>query len=214
MNRHASFLAVFLLALCAAIPASADTAADDLARLKGIEANSRQLDAAARAGGKVAGFCANCHGEGGNSSKPDVPNLAGQHPRYLLEVMRQYAGGQRKNTEFKQRLIKVLSVDERVNLALFYSTQPVIHKQARDAALSRKGRELYAKNCVDCHEQTGHGTERYARVAGQQVDYMDASLKSYRDGKRNNASRGMVDSVHGMTDADIGALAAYIATMN
>lgn len=213
MTRHGLFLAAVLLSIVAGAPARAEPA-DDVAKLKSMEGNAKRLEAAAHAGAKVASFCANCHGDGGNSSKPDVPNLAGQHPRYLLDVMRQYAGGQRKNTEFKQRLIKVLSVDERVNLALFYSSQPVIHKQARDLALARKGKDLYAKNCADCHEESGRGTDKYARVAGQQVDYMNASLKSYRDGKRPNASRGMVESVMGMSDADIAALAAYIATMD
>lgn len=213
MAKVALPTAVLLLAMAAALPSRAEPA-DDFARLKAVEANIRQSETAARAGSKVATFCANCHGEGGNSSKPEVPNLAGQHPRYLLDVMHQYADGKRKNTEFKQRLVKALSVDERVNLALFYSTQPVIHQQARDAALARKGKDLYAKNCADCHEDTGRGTEKYARVAGQQVAYMNESLKSYRDGKRTNASRGMVDSVRGMTDAEIGALSAYIATMD
>ena len=44
---------------------------------------------------KVAAFCANCHGEGGNSVKPDVPNLAGQNTAYLLDQVRQFSDGRR-----------------------------------------------------------------------------------------------------------------------
>jgi cytochrome c553 len=209
--------AALLVAITATAPARAQAPAGpqpaDIVKYRSIKDDPKRVEAAAKAGAKVASFCANCHGDGGNSSKPDVPNLAGQHPEYLMVVMHQYADGKRQHSEFKQRLLKVLSVDERLNMALFYAAQPVISKPARDAAAAKRGKDLYEKNCVDCHEESGRGTEKYARVAGQQPEYMTVALKAYRDGKRNKLSRQMAVSVEGMTDAELAALSTYIASM-
>jgi cytochrome c553 len=41
--------------------------------------------------------CAACHGANGLSASPDFPNLAGQHYDYLVQSLRQYQTGGRKN---------------------------------------------------------------------------------------------------------------------
>ena len=87
------------------------------ARLKEAEANPRLLEAANKTGGKVASFCANCHGEGGNSTNLDTPNLAGQNTSYLLEQLRQFADGRRRNI-FMEGMIKALSPEEKVGVVL------------------------------------------------------------------------------------------------
>jgi cytochrome c553 len=213
------FLAALLLSAFIAVPVAAQPpmpagAPDLVARLKEAESNPRQLETIAKAGGKVATFCANCHGDGGNSVKPDVPNLAGQNSQYLLEQMRLFMDGRRKNSEFKQRLIKVLSADEKVALVVFYASQPVAHKAPSNPVLVRKGKELYAQNCAECHEDDGRGTEKYARVAGQQPGYLVTSLKGYRDGSAARLNRQMAVSIEGRTDAEIAALVAYLSSMN
>ena len=84
-----------LLAMFIAVPALGQSAAPakvDLdARLKEAQGNPRQWEAMFKVGKKVAGFCSNCHGDGGNSIKPDVPNLAGQSPYYLLRQLREFS---------------------------------------------------------------------------------------------------------------------------
>jgi cytochrome c553 len=206
--------AALFLSIFVGVPASGQPAAPDLsARLKDVEGNTRQLEAAVKAGGKIASFCANCHGDGGNSIKPDVPNLAGQNAHYLLEAMRQYMDGRRKNSEFKQRLIKVLSADEKVNLIAFFAAQSVAYKPPADATLAAKGKAIYLQNCSECHEEDGRGTQKYARLAGQQPVYLMHSLKGYRDGTGSRVNRQMAVSIEGMTDPDMTALVAYISSM-
>jgi cytochrome c553 len=210
----ALLVSAFIALPVAAQPPTTAGGAELSARLKEIESSPRQLETIAKAGGKVAAFCANCHGDGGNSVKPDVPNLAGQNSQYLLDQMRLFMDGRRKNSEFKQRLIKVLSADEKVGLVVFYASQPVTSKPAGNPALARKGKELYAQNCAECHEDNGRGTQKYARVAGQQSGYLLTSLKGYRDGSAARINRQMAVSIEGMTDADIVALVAYLSSMN
>ncbi|MDP3440591.1 MAG: c-type cytochrome, partial [Azonexus sp.] len=62
-------------------------------RIKAVQADPAARKAAVEAGKKTAFFCANCHGEDGVSKTPEVPNLAGQNPGYLLEQIRKFAAG-------------------------------------------------------------------------------------------------------------------------
>ena len=206
-----------LLAIFIAVPAlgqSAGPAPVDLdARLKEARTNPQKWEALYKVGKKVDGFCSNCHGEGGNSIKPDVPNLAGQSPYYLLRQLREFSTTQRKSNEFKKRLVNVMTADEKVGMVVFYAGQEVAFKPAADAALARKGAELYTKACVECHEKDGRGTSEYSRIAGQQTGYLTTSLKSYRDGAVPRMDREMVGKLKPMKDADIAALVAYLASM-
>lgn len=196
-------------------PAKSHAAPDvDLAaKLRETLANPTQLEAMVKAGAKVASFCANCHGDGGNSVKPNVPNLAGQNPAYLLEQMRQFMDGRRRDTDFKQRLIKVLSPDEKIGLNLYYARQPVTYKPATDLVSAAKGKDVYKRECAECHEDDGRGTEKFARIAGQQTGYLSHALKAYRDGSSARTNRQMTASIRGMSDADIASVVTYTASM-
>ncbi len=183
------------------------------AKLKGAQGNPQQLASMLKAGAKVASFCANCHGDGGNSVKPDVPNLAGQNESYLFDQMQNYSDGHRPTTEFKRRLINYLNVDEEVSLVAFYARQEVTIHPPADPAQATRGRLLYKKFCADCHENDGKGSEDYGRVAGQQPVYMMTALKSYRGNPTPRFSKDMVASLKEMKDDDLNALVAYIASM-
>lgn len=163
-------------------------------------------------GRRAAAVCANCHGDGGNSVKPDIPNLAGQNPTYLLEQMRQFADGRRR-FEFMEGMIKAMSADEKVGAVLFYTSQAVTPQASSNAALVNKGKAYYDKICFRCHATDGHGNDTFARIAGQQGAYLTLTLKRYRkgDGPRTNAL--MADNTRNMTDADIDAVVAYVTTM-
>lgn len=65
--------------------ARATAGVDLAARFAQAEADPQLAQTLLTTGRKVAAVCANCHGEGGNSAKPSIPNLAGQNPAYLLE---------------------------------------------------------------------------------------------------------------------------------
>ena len=224
MNQHGSNrfrFAAGLVALAAtfiALPASAQapaagTQVDLVARLKEALDNPRQTETMLKTGKKVAAFCANCHGEGGNSVEPNTPNLAGQNPYYLLQQLREFSGEKRKTSEFKRRLVKVMSPDEKVGMAMFYAGQEVTVKPAADAALAKKGEALYAKRCGECHEKDGRGEREYSRVAGQQPGYLSVTLKGYRDGTGARINREMAAQIKPMSDADIAAVVAYCASM-
>jgi cytochrome c553 len=160
-----------------------------------------------KTGQKVAAFCAHCHGDGGNSGKPEVPNLAGQNPAYLLEQSRLFAEGPRRDV-FMEGLFKALSVDEKVGVALYFAAQPVAPRSAGRADLRASGEAMYAKTCFRCHAADGRGNEKTARIAGQQPAYLDLTLKRYRAGSGVRADPLMVEQARLLSDAQIEALVA------
>jgi cytochrome c553 len=185
----------------------------DLAvRLKDVEQDTKLKESILKTGQKVAAICANCHGEGGNSVKPDIPNLAGQNPAYLIEQLRQFADGRRRY-EFMEGMIKAMSSDEKIGIVLFYAGQKVAHKPTSNPALAAKGKEYYNKVCWRCHAEDGHGSDKFARIAGQQPEYLRTTLKRYRTGTGVRMDPLMAASTRLMSDADIDSVIAYVMSM-
>lgn len=209
-----ALLLTTLFALTPASPSFAQSAAaratadvDLGARLQAAQADPKLGESLFKTGRRVAAVCANCHGEGGNSPKADTPNLAGQNPAYLLEQLRQFADGRRRN-EFMEGMIKAMTADEKVGMVLFYAAQPVTLKPSIKPALVAKGKEYYGKTCFRCHGEDGHGGEKFARIAGQQPEYLTATLKRYRVGQGVRTDPLMAANTKLMTDADIDAVVA------
>ena len=177
-------------------------------RLKSIQSDPARLAQAVEAGRKAAFFCVNCHGEEGLSRAPEVPNLAGQNPAYLLEQIRKFGAGERKD-KFMEGLIKVLKEDERIQIALFYASMPVPVSTA-NASLIKRGEVLFVKLCARCHGEQARGNETIPRLAGQKIPYLQTTITRYRDrtGVRNDPQ--MAAATAGLKNEDISALANYL----
>lgn len=189
-----------------------DASVDLAARLKEVEGNPVLLEAARKTGTKVSQFCANCHGDGGNSSTPDTPNLAGQNTAYLLEQIRRFADGRRKN-EFMEGMIKALKADEKIGITVYYASRPVSVKPGGNASLIAQGKEHYTKVCAKCHGEKGLGTDRFARIAGQQSGYLTKTLQRYRSGSKDRIEPLMWQATGTMKDSEIDAVVAYVSSM-
>jgi cytochrome c553 len=189
--------------------AFAQTPAQD--KLKAIQADPAALKHAIEAGQKASFFCVNCHGDSGISKIPEVPNLAGQNPAYLLEQIRKFGSGERKD-QFMQGLIKVLKDDERVQIALFFGSQAVPPSKADPAQVAR-GKELFTKLCVRCHGEAARGDATIPRLAGQQIPYVVTSVTRYRDGTgiRNNQLMSIATS--SLKNEEIKAIANYLTQL-
>ncbi len=175
--------------------------------------NDEALRAAAlEAGRERAAFCFFCHGEDGNSRRPHIPKLAGQNPVYLLDQIEKFADGRRK-TSYMQVLARRFSDEDKVNLVVYFSSLPV-KPAGGDPALAVQGMKIYRTRCVGCHGEDGRGKKGYARLAGQQPEYVKKTLVGFRDHEGRRESAFMRAMVAGLSDADIEALAAYIASMD
>ena len=192
------------------------------AKTQRILANTALLEETMAAGKRASIFCTNCHGEAGMSVSDDVPNLSGQNAAYLFEQSRKFATGERKDA-FMEGLIKVLTNEEILQIAVFYS-QTEVQYRAPDptkADSRARGKKLYNLLCQRCHGTHGMGDgvdgdlfgAKIARISGQPVGYLAKTVKRYRDktGERLNAL--MMTSTQTLTDRDIDDLAEYISQL-
>lgn len=183
-------------------------------KLVQIGKDPEKLAAALQNGKKASSVCMHCHGAGGNSTLPDVPNLASQNADYLLEQMNKFVLGQRRSSAFMEGMIKAMTPDERIEISLFLSQQPVTRKPAGMSAPSVAGKKIYDKLCIACHGADGTGSRKIPRLAGQQVKYVEGSLKRYRNGDGERIDPRMAAYTRNLKDADIESLAAYLSTLH
>ncbi|AYH45845.1 c-type cytochrome [Azoarcus sp. DN11] len=165
-----------------------------------------------REGDTAAFFCKNCHGDKGIARNPEVPNLAGQSPVYVVSQIDAFLSGKRRN-EFMQGLMKVLGDREKAAIALFYANQPAAPAVTPPPPAAAAGADHYKRLCVACHQATGYGTETFARIAGQQPTYLRLSLKRYlaRSGERTNAE--MSAAVGQLGEQNIESVVQYLASL-
>ena len=74
------------------------------------------------AGKELAKNCAACHGEGGHGANPAWPKLAAQKPGYLVNVLKAFRAGLRKDPTMAG-VARGLSDADIANLAAYYAAQ-------------------------------------------------------------------------------------------
>jgi cytochrome c553 len=194
-----------------------------LAALAVVQTASAQGDAAA--GANKVMICATCHGNGGNSQIPQNPSLAGQNANYIAKQLQDYQSGARQNP-IMAPMAASLSERDIADIAAYYSSQPrqLVGAQPDQDALAlaesiyRAGNgDISAAACTACHSPTGKGNSPagFPAVGGQHSEYTLAQLRAFRAGERNNDLNGMMRTVvERLTDAELEALANYLAGLN
>jgi cytochrome c553 len=170
--------------------------------------------------------CEACHGEGGISTAPNVPTLAGQQPLFITNQLILFREGLRKS-ELMSPFAAGLKDEEIVRLADALAKLPIA-LSAIDAAAAavnappvvpdpqrqKRGAALVmALRCTSCHLPTLRGRDQIPRVAGQREDYLGQSMRQYRDNLRVGSDTSMAEAMYGVSDADVDALAHFLATL-
>lgn len=164
-------------------------------------------DGDASAGQALAGErCANCHGEDGNASGAEMPSLAGQDARYFIKAMEAYQDGSRAH---QQMIDAVEGLDESdlQNLATFYATQAPLRRDVRMPLTT----EEWISRCERCHGIDGNSTDpRFPMLAGQDRQYLEATLRAYADqGRGNSIMHAMSEP---LSEADVTRIAKHYST--
>jgi cytochrome c553 len=165
----------------------------------------------ARGAGK-APACNACHGAGGRLPLAGMPTLSGQQAEYLVLQLILLREGLRDVPQMAG-LLRGWSDPELQDVAAHYAAQrPPRGTDTPDSALRERGAGLAkSMGCVSCHGADLRGQQHVPRIAGQREDYLTASLAAYRDSKRTGIDTSMNAAMYGVTDADIRALAHYLA---
>ena len=170
----------------------------------------------AKAGKAVAAACIGCHGEAGMSVNPAWPNLAGQHNDFLVDSLKSFKSGIRKNDMMSPMVAGLNEADIR-NVAAYFS-KTSCNVTGGDKAKAELGKAK-AANCAACHSIGGlygtgavgiSGTPTWPNLAGQNAEYLANTLKSYQDGSRIHAV--MTSVAKRLSASDIEHLSAYYAS--
>lgn len=197
MKRSASF---FLLGVCAmAMPFTMATAGVD----------------------DIAKKCATCHGDNGNSSHQEVPNIGGMSKAYLNDTMQAYKAGDRPGKKFKpengeetdmNEVAKKLSDEDIEAIAAFYAGKKYVpHEQEVDAKLAAVGKKLFTKYCEKCHSKGGTvADDDAALLAGQWKPYLKHEFELFSSGEREMPKK-MRKRYEKLDEKKIEAIIEYLA---
>ncbi len=188
-----------------------------------IVADPQAREQAIERGMERTALCQHCHGADGYSKRPEIPNLAGQNAVYIVDQIEKFADGRRRNFVM-QTLAKDFTDEDKINLAVMFSSMPTHVTETADPGLVARGQILYAQSCQLCHGETGRGEKGYARLAGQRAVYVQDTLKRFRGNSQGSSavaassterhSERMEQVASRLSDSDIEALAAYISQLN
>lgn len=139
-----------------------------------------------------AAACGACHGPDGNSVNPEWPNLAGQHPGYLVAQLQAFKSGVRKNPNMSA-MAAPLSDQDMTDLASYFAGQTTKIASV-DAEAAAEGAKLYRSGnaesgvpaCMACHGPNGAGNAGadYPALRGQHAKYTALQLNAYKSGER------------------------------
>jgi cytochrome c553 len=158
-------------------------------------------------------FCESCHGAGGNSVQAMIPSIAAQPVTFLENTLVYFREGLRAGVAMPA-IARAMKDEDITALARHFASRKaaVVASSAADAALIARGRQLAAQmHCGQCHMPNFQGQGQMARLAGQREDYLYDAMVGYRDGKRSAADTTMTEVLHGTSDADLRALAHFMA---
>jgi len=158
-------------------------------------------------------LCAACHGGDGNSTNPQIPSIAGQ-PKLFIETQLVLFREELRKSEQMLPVVKGMKDAEIVQLAGHFSKLPArgMETGAADAALAQRGAQRAKElRCGICHLSDFRGQNQVPRLAGQREAYLEAEMRAYRDGKRTGGDTIMAAALYGVSDADIRALAHFLA---
>ncbi|WP_170164990.1 c-type cytochrome [Inmirania thermothiophila] len=186
------------------------TGEGEVAALREILADPERREQAAAAGRARAALCVRCHGDHGNTARPDIPRLAGQNPYYLLDQLARFASGDRSHYVMTP-LARQLGPEERRQVAVFFAVQEG-GREAADPALAARGEAVFQARCRACHGDGVAGRAGYPRLAGQHPEYVVRQLERFRSGDRRRHSEVMAQVAASLGEDEIRAVAHYVAS--
>ena len=163
-------------------------------------------------GAAKAASCVACHGSSRSPALPGMPYLNAQQAEFLVLQMFFIREGLRDVPQMRG-LLNGWSDGDLTDVAAYFAAQPAVRAEGKpDPARQARG-EALAKSmgCGSCHMSSYEGQRQMPRITHQREDYLVETLKAYRDSKRTGSDTNMNAAMYGVSDADIAALAHFLA---
>lgn len=188
---------------------------------EGEKSEALKLKGDAKRGLEAYEVCGACHLPSG-AGRPDgtFPQLAGQHTTVLIKQMADIRAGLRDNPTMYPFAITLTDPQELADAAAYIEKLciPVDHGKYEGADAVQqiaKGKDLYEKQCKECHGVNGEGNKEkfYPVIAGQHYKYLLRQMNEIRDGHRRNANPDMVKVIKPYTNDQLVAISAYQSSL-
>lgn len=164
---------------------------------------------------QIVDGCNGCHGAQGSSQHQRYPSLAGQPTAYVTAQLHGFANGKRLYPTMGP-LAMTLNEDEIKHVADYYARQLPVENRwfVPDPSLRERGQKLAAAGaCVACHGENLMGQRTFPRLAGQGVEYLQAQLDAFAEGRRVDPSGSMNAIAAALSSDDRKALSHYLAAL-
>lgn len=201
-------------------PAAAQSSAPKGAAARSADdrgaADKRSTDASASPYAlRYAETCAACHGPDGRTDQPGVPVLAGQHSFYAITQLFLFREGRRSDPAMSA-VAKGMKDDDLRGFSQYIATLPPLPApepaEPADAQRMKRGETLAKEHkCVFCHGSDFSGGQQVPRIAGQHQQYLQMTLREFREGKRAGYTAAMAEAVGRISLEDLDTLAYYLA---
>jgi cytochrome c553 len=175
------------------------------------------------AGAQKTQTCSVCHGPNGNSINPDWPNLAGQHPQYIVKQLQNFKGGTRMSPQMSL-IAATLSDQDMEDIASHYAEQAISESQIPatvEYRIIELGERIYragdaSKNlaaCMGCHGPGAEGNPaaNYPSLTGQHAAYTAIQLQAFKTETRNNDTNSVMREIAlKLSNDEIQAVSQYL----
>ncbi len=162
--------------------------------------------------------CAGCHRKDASGrANSATPRLSGQHASVIIKQIVDIRSGRRVNEPMKEYVVDpALSLQTFADIAAYLQALPVAGTLGKGPGSGvARGKDLFARDCAACHGAAGEGQAElfHPMVAAQHYSYVLRELGLIRDGGRGNSNPGMVALIKTYSQADLQAVADYIAQL-
>lgn len=160
--------------------------------------------------------CQGCHRRDASGRVSGAyPRLSGQHATVLVKQIADIRSGRRSNPKMEPFVDDhALTPYEMADLAAYLQGLPISTNNGKGPGSDlARGKALYDKDCTRCHGERGEGDAArfYPMVAAQHYKYLLREAQFIRDGDRRNANPDMVKVIQPYSNADLEAVADYMA---
>jgi cytochrome c553 len=164
--------------------------------------------------------CTACHPMSTVPANSVIPIIWGQNAGYVYVQLRDFKSAARasESDAVMHAMTQPMTDAQMLAIAQYVSMQPwpksPVTPTPPTEALVRRGALLLAYgDCGSCHFNNWRGYSANPRLRGQTPAYLTTTIEEFRSGKRGN-SPGMSDLLRVYSAEDIGAIVAYVSSLD
>ena len=171
-------------------------------------------------------YCEVCHGLSGRGFVGfyPVPRLAGQQPEYIENELKGFVERKRENTASPEKTNVMFNVGHVLSPEMIKALAEKFHELnpkpvgGAPKELVAAGKKIFEEGvpdanvppCASCHGPDAKGNGPIPRLAGQLYPYIVTQLMNWGKERAETNSNIMAPIVHGLTESQIDAVAAYV----